>query len=98
MKKRFEAIKEHFEKEAAVFDKFFFKVAPHYEEMMQTLIDALPFDRRQRLRIIDLGCGTGNLSKKLITAYPKARVTCIYMADNMLKMARSKLKNYRNVT
>jgi len=97
MEKRFKAIKEHFEKEAVVFDKLFFKVMPHYEEMMQALIDALPFNRKDRLKIIDLGCGTGNLSKKLILAYPHACIKCIDMAENMLKMAKAKLKNNRNV-
>jgi tRNA (cmo5U34)-methyltransferase len=97
-KARFIQIKEHFEKESAVFDKFFFKVMPCYEEMMQSLIDALPFNTKDRLRIVDLGCGTGNLSKKLILTYPNARIICIDMADNMLKMAKTKLKNNSNVT
>jgi tRNA (cmo5U34)-methyltransferase len=94
---RFKEIREHFEKEAAVFDKLFFKVMPRYEEMMQTLIDALPFPNRKRLKIVDLGCGTGNLSRKLISAYPNAHITCIDMADNMLKMAKAKLKGNPNI-
>lgn len=98
MKTRFEAIREHFEKEAAVFDQSFFKVMPRYEEMMQALIDALPFERKEKLKIIDLGCGTGNLSKKLMLTYPNAHITCIDMAENMITMAKSKLKKYRNVT
>ena len=97
MKKRIKAIKEHFEKEAAVFDQLFFKVMPRYEEMIQALIDALPFNRKDKIKIADLGCGTGNLSKKLILAYPHARISCIDMAENMLKMAKSKLKENRNV-
>ncbi|MFA6358649.1 MAG: methyltransferase domain-containing protein [Candidatus Omnitrophota bacterium] len=98
MNKRFKVIKEHFEKEAAVFDKIFFNVIPRYEEMMQALVDALPFNKRDKLDIIDLGCGTGNLSKKIISAYPKARISCIDMAQNMLKMAQAKLKDNPNVT
>lgn len=95
---RYLQIKRHFEKEAAVFDKLFFKVAPRYEEMMCALIDALPFNKKQKLRVIDLGCGTGNLSKKIIAAYPNACITCVDMAENMLAMAKSKLKEHRNIT
>ena len=93
MKKRFEIIRQHFENEAVSFDKFFFKVAPHYEEMMGALIDALPFKKQDRLKVLDLGCGTGNLSRKIISAYPKAGITCVDMAENMLKMAKAKLQD-----
>jgi len=98
MRKRFEVIKDHFEKEAAVFDSFFFKVMPDYEEMLQALTDALPFRRKDRLKIIDLGCGTGNLSRKIIKTYPNARVICLDMAENMIKMAKAKLKEGPNVS
>lgn len=93
MKKRLEAIKQHFEKEAANFDKFFFKVAPHYEEMMNALMDVLPFKKRDRLNVLDLGCGTGNLSRRIISVYPRAGITCVDMAENMLKMAKAKLED-----
>ena len=97
-KGRFALIRQHFEKEAAGFDRLFFKVMPRYEEMMQALVDALPFDRKERVRILDLGCGTGNLSKRLIRAFPFSRITCVDMAENMLAMARLKLKTNRNVS
>lgn len=95
--KRFQQIKNHFEKEAALFDKLFFKVMPHYEEMMQSLIDSLPFLKNQKVEIIDLGCGTGNLAKKLTAAYPRAGIFCLDMAENMLAMARAKLGENRNI-
>lgn len=97
MNKRFEVIREHFEKEAADFDRFFFKVAPHYEEMMNALIDALPFKRHDRIKVLDLGCGTGNLSQRILSAYPDAGITCIDMAENMLKMATAKLEGAGDV-
>jgi tRNA (cmo5U34)-methyltransferase len=96
--KRFAIIKEHFEKEAAVFDKLFFKVVPRYNEMIQTVVEAAPFHRKDRLKIIDLGCGTGNLAQKIVTAYPNAQITCIDMAENMLKMAKTKLGKQRNIS
>jgi len=97
MKNRFKVIKEHFEKEAVVFDKLFLKVAPHYEEMLQALVDALPFHKKNRLEILDLGCGTGNLTQKVISVYPNAHITCLDMAENMLKMAKAKLKGNPNI-
>ena len=97
MKKRFEIIKAHFEKEAACFDKLFFKVAPHYAEMMDGLMETLPFKKQDRIKVLDLGCGTGNLSKKILLAYPNAKITCVDIAENMLEMAKAKLKDSDNV-
>ncbi len=94
---RFERIKEHFEKEAAMFDKMFFKVMPRYEEMIEALAEAIPFSKKDKPRVIDLGCGTGNLTQKIISLYPKASVTCIDMTENMLKMAKAKLEGKHNV-
>ncbi|MFA5167191.1 MAG: methyltransferase domain-containing protein [Candidatus Omnitrophota bacterium] len=98
MKKRFEVIKAHFEKEALVFDKLFFKVAPHYDEMMTTVVEAVPFPKGKRLKVVDLGCGTGNFAQKLLKAFPKAQVTCVDMAKNMLAMARAKLGRNQSVS
>lgn len=96
--KRFAIIKEHFENEAAIFDKLFFKVVPRYDEMIQAVVEAAPFHRKDKLKIVDLGCGTGNLTQKIITAYPNAHITCSDMAENMLKMAKAKLVKERNVS
>ncbi len=94
---RFQRIKEHFEKEAVVFDRLFFKIMPRYQEMMEAVVDAFPFHKSDRLKIIDLGCGTGNLSQKLLAAHPNARITCVDMAENMLQMAGVKLASAGNV-
>jgi tRNA (cmo5U34)-methyltransferase len=95
--KRFAMIKEHFEKEAVVFDKMFYRVMPRYQELTEALVDAIPFAPKAKLKILDLGCGTGNLTQKIISAYPNASVTCADMAENMLKMAQAKFKGRRNV-
>ena len=96
--KRFAVIKEHFEKEAAVFDKLFFKVVPRYDEMIQAVAQAAPFHRKDKLKVLDLGCGTGNLTQKIITAFPNAHVTCMDMAENMLKMAKAKLERQGHIS
>jgi len=41
--------------------------------MMQAVIDAIPFDRNDRIKMLDLGCGTENLGRKLFSAYLNAR-------------------------
>lgn len=98
MTNRFKQIKDHFEQEAAHFDKMFFRVVPYYEEAMEAIVAAFPFKKTAKPRIIDMGCGTGNLTKKIATAYPKAEIICLDMAENMLKMSKAKLSKYPNIT
>jgi tRNA (cmo5U34)-methyltransferase len=95
--KRFKQIKAHFEYEAKRFDKMFFKVAPYYKEAITVLISALPFKSGDKPRVIDLGCGTGNITKALMRRYPGASVVCIDLAEKMLELARTKLKRHKNI-
>ncbi len=97
MKNRFEAIKEHFEREAAVFDKNFTRFAPHYREAISALVSALPFSRRDVIRVADLGCGTGNIAQAILEKFPFARLTCVDLSAKMISMSRAKLKAYKNV-
>ncbi len=50
-----------------------------------------PLKRSKAIQIVDLGCGTGTVAKRLQDAYPKAKITCVDLAENMLEMARGKL-------
>ncbi|MCK9431674.1 MAG: class I SAM-dependent methyltransferase [Candidatus Omnitrophica bacterium] len=91
-------IRSHFEKEAEAFDRVFFKIMPSYRRMIEAAVEAVPFQKGKALRALDLGCGTGNLAEALIKAYPGSSVTCLDMAENMIRMARAKLGKKRGVS
>jgi len=97
VKARFKAIKEHFESEAKRFDKVFYKIAPFYKEAIEALVLTLPFEDGKKPKIIDLGCGTGNITKAVKERYPDASVACLDLAQNMIEMAKAKLKKYRGI-
>ena len=84
-------VKKHFEEEAHEFDEVVRRLAPYYDEMLDALVLAIPFERSKAIQIVDLGCGTGTVAKRLQDAYPKAKITCVDLAENMLDMARGKL-------
>lgn len=89
-------IRAHFEEEAYEFDQIILKLIPHYENMIQALVNALPFDRELNVSVIDLGCGTGTVSLSIKKAFPNARITCLDIASNMIEMAKIKLKDDTN--
>ena len=46
---------------------------------------------------MDLGCGTGNITLRLLERYPKAHVTCLDVSKNMLELAKNKLSGYDSI-
>ena len=86
-----ERIKGHFEEEAEEFDSIIQKLIPNYDEMIGALVSVIPFPKESAFSMIDLGCGTGTVSKAVKNSFPKARVTCVDIAGKMLKIASDKL-------
>jgi tRNA (cmo5U34)-methyltransferase len=84
-------IKEHFEDEAEVFDATIRKLIPNYSEMVDILVSAIPFSKERDFSMIDLGCGTGTISKSVSGVFPNAKITCVDIAENMLEISKEKL-------
>ncbi|HNX80519.1 MAG TPA: methyltransferase domain-containing protein [Candidatus Omnitrophota bacterium] len=97
MGNRLDIIKEHFDRDAQLFDKNFFRFAPSYKEAIEALVSVLPFGKGSTIRVVDLGCGTGNIAKAILERYPGASVTCVDLSEKMIELAKAKLKKYKNV-
>lgn len=91
-------VKEHFENEAKYFDGLILKLIPHYGEMLNALINSVNFNKKKSIKMLDLGCGTGNVSLKMLDRFPKAEILCIDLSQKMLDIARNKLSKYKNVS
>ena len=89
-------IKEHFEAEAHEFDNIIVKIIPYYDQMIQALIDSIQFDTFDKIRIIDLGCGTGTIAKRLADKFPNSKIVCLDIASNMIEIAKYKLQDHKN--
>ena len=80
-----------FEEEAKEFDCVIPLLIPFYKEIYNILVDTIPFESNESIKILDIGCGTGTFAKILKEAYPNSRITCLDFAQNMIEMARTKL-------
>jgi len=108
-KKHIETIEKHFGGEAKEFDTIILKMIPHYNQMVEALVSAVScqgfspiqessaIQESSPIKVIDLGCGTGNISIAILNRYPHAHLTCLDLAENMLEMAKIKLSGYSNV-
>jgi len=88
---RIEHIKTHFEEEAETFDKTILKLIPYYTEMIDALVLSIPFNRDEPIGVIDLGCGTGTVARKIKDGFPNAKISCLDIAENMINIAQKKL-------
>ena len=90
-------VKKHFEEEAKEFDSIILKLIPYYPEMLDALVSAIPFDSTKPIKVIDLGCGTGTISKQIKYSFPNAKITCLDVAENMIEMAKKKLSRLSDI-
>ena len=65
---------------------------PNRKHMASIAGEVLPFDSSEKIRILDLGVGTGYLTHKIIEMYPRASVVAIDAAEMMIDKAKIRLK------
>jgi tRNA (cmo5U34)-methyltransferase len=58
---------------------------PRFDELQAAAIDAIPFPPG---RVLDLGIGTGETSRRLLEAYPEAEITGLDSSPEMVFRAR----------
>lgn len=95
--KKSDKVKAHFEEEAKEFDELILKLIPYYKDMINALISPIPFNNDDSIEVLDLGCGTGTITKTLKDKFSNAEVTCLDLAENMIKMAKIKLDKYKGI-
>lgn len=89
-----ETIKQHFEAEAKEYDDIINKLIPYYSQMLNARIGSIPNDNDSKIRVLDLGCGTGTISKRISERFPNSEIVCIDIAANMVEIAKFKLQNH----
>jgi tRNA (cmo5U34)-methyltransferase len=92
-----EHVKEHFEEEAKEFDDTIVKLIPMYSQMIDSMIFTIPQNVSDEFKVLDLGTGTGNVSKAIKEKFEHANIDCIDIAEKMIEMAKIKLGDYADI-
>ena len=90
-------IRSNFSQGSRDYDARVRKVVPRYEEMLDVMISCIIPRKGHQIRAIDLGCGTGAVSKRLVDAFPETELTCLDMTEDMIDIARQRLGAHGNV-
>jgi tRNA (cmo5U34)-methyltransferase len=83
--------------QAREFDAFIGTLIPHYPQMVEALVAAIPFERAAPIRVMDLGCGTGTVAEAVLANFPNVRMTCLDLSEGMIAMAKIKLAEQPHV-
>ena len=63
---------------------------PRYREMLWALLDYLPSERPFK-NILELGCGTGNLTVLIAERFPDASITTVDVSADSLQSCRERI-------
>ncbi|MBV9774169.1 MAG: class I SAM-dependent methyltransferase [Gemmatimonadetes bacterium] len=89
MRYSLESASDYFGSIAGSYDSLIRRAVPRYGEMLARLVDFLPPAAE---RILELGCGTGNLSLALAARYPGASLTYVDASSEMLMVTGARLR------
>lgn len=87
-------IQEAFNGFAQDYDKTRRQFIPCFDDFYGATIRLIPFSSTDSFEILDLGAGTGLLSQFILTAYPKAKICLVDIAEKMLLEAKKRFNSF----
>ena len=84
---------DFFQYQAPLYDTYQRSCVPRYSEAISVLVETIHHLLRDQPlpRLLDMGCGTGKVTIKMMEALPTASVVCIDGSQKMLEAAQEKL-------
>lgn len=90
-------VDQFFDRLAGGYADIILRCFPRYPEMLWALLEFLPLQAAPR-RILELGCGTGNLSVHIAERFPEAHVTLVDISTESLEICRRRLGDHARYT
>ena len=69
-------------------------LAPRKDEVLDTIVDLVPFDEQHEFCIVDVGAGQGALSERILRRFERAHVVLFDASTEMLAVAEKRLARY----
>ena len=69
------------------------RCVPHYEKLMSFFTEYLPKKFTPK-NILDLGCGNGNVTSRLLQLFPESNFTLLDASQEMINLCKEQFKAY----
>ena len=94
MKTHSEFVKKNFDRDYKEYGALIRKLIPKYKEMHELLMDCLNLSKNSKIKILDLGVGTGETALRILKKFPNVEIDGIDISKKMIQQAKIRLKKY----
>lgn len=89
------SVKQAFDRHAKDYDSERRQLIPGFDDFYGAALALIPFQPRERFRVLDLGAGTGLFTYLVAQRYPDAEFTLYDISDKMLAEAKKRFSGSR---
>jgi tRNA (cmo5U34)-methyltransferase len=82
------SVQRAFDLAAEDYDRTRRRLVPGFDDFYRAAIDLIQFPRESRIKVLDLGAGTGLMAAFIAYNFPNARITMVDISNEMLERAR----------
>jgi tRNA (cmo5U34)-methyltransferase len=86
------SVQRAFDLAAEDYDRTRRRLVPGFDDFYRAAIDLIRFPRESRLKVLDLGAGTGLMAAFIAYSFPNARITMVDISNEMLERARARFE------
>jgi tRNA (cmo5U34)-methyltransferase len=95
-KQPFSSVEQFYNTVSKDYDKFVHRAVPRYPEMLWAIFQYVPKGLKPK-RILELGCGTGNLSELIVKTYPNAEKTLVDISEEVISQCKNRLEGNNRI-
>ena len=92
----FSSVERFYDAVSQDYTNFVHRAVPRYPEMLWAIFQYIPKELKPK-RILELGCGTGNLSELVVKTYPNAEKVLVDISEEVISQCKSRLENNSRV-
>ncbi len=91
-KELFSSVEQFYNAVSKDYNKFVHRAVPRYPEMLWAIFQYVPKNLKPK-RVLELGCGTGNLSELIVKTYPKSEKVLVDISEEVLSRCKNRLED-----